>query len=105
MHRLAVAGPEGKRFAPGAWGAGHAGMRQPVYWGGRDTRNGGREMRDRVLAVAAVVVLAATGCITVQVGFGAMGASGLREVVVERSPRWMERSRVAIVDVDGFIGA
>ena len=52
-------------------------------------------------AVAALPALLLAGCINV----GAFPAQGLERVVVEKSGRWVETNRIALVDVSGFIAS
>jgi protease-4 len=58
-------------------------------------------MARRLLAVvAAAISLSAAGC----VDLAPLVAGQMQEVLVKKSPRWFERNRVAIIDVDGFLG-
>jgi protease-4 len=52
-------------------------------------------------AAAGLLALALGGCINV----GAFPSPELERVVVEKSDRWMETNRVALVDVGGFISS
>ena len=59
-------------------------------------------MARRVLAVLCVcAVAAATGCIDTR----ALLAGQMQEVTVDKSGRWFETNRIAIIDVDGVIGS
>lgn len=59
------------------------------------------KQRAFVLVVGAVAVMCASGCISV----GPFVPDELETVVVEKSPRWLEPNRVAIVDVGGVISS
>ena len=50
---------------------------------------------------AAALALAVSGCISVSPIF----TGKVETVMVEKSPRWFELNRIALVDVDGFIGS
>jgi protease-4 len=50
--------------------------------------------------LALVMLVAAPGCINVS----AFAPARLEETIVEESPRWIERNRIAVVDVEGIIG-
>jgi protease-4 len=52
-------------------------------------------------AVAALMALALAGCINV----GPFPAPRLERVVVDKSDRWLETNRIALVDVSGFIAS
>jgi len=54
-----------------------------------------------VLGVCVAALVAAPGCIWISPL--ALGYAELRETVAERSPRWIELNKVAIIDIDGFI--
>ncbi len=56
----------------------------------------------RVLSIAVLAVLpvVCSGCISIS----AFGGGRMEEVVVKASPRWWESDRIALIDVDGFIG-
>ena len=49
---------------------------------------------------AIVVSFVACGCVSMR----SLLVGELQQVVVEESPRWFERNRIALVDVEGFIG-
>ncbi len=55
----------------------------------------------RACAAAALPALLLAGCINV----GAFPAQGLERVVVEKSGRWVETNRIALVDISGFIAS
>ena len=52
------------------------------------------------ILLAVVVPFVVCGCISMR----SLLVGQLEQVVVEKSPRWFERNRIALVDVDGFIG-
>lgn len=52
------------------------------------------------VSLIGAVLLATAGCINV----APLVAGQMQEVVVRESPRWFEPNKVAIVDVEGFIG-
>jgi protease-4 len=52
------------------------------------------------ILLAVAVPFVACGCISMR----SLLVGELDQVVVEESPRWFERNRIALVDVDGFIG-
>ena len=55
----------------------------------------------RAGAAATLLALSLVGCINV----GAFPSEGLERVVVEKSGRWVETNRIALVDVGGFIAS
>ena len=55
----------------------------------------------RAGAAAALLALALAGCINV----GAFPSDELERVVVEKSGRWLETNRIALVEVSGFIAS
>ncbi len=58
-------------------------------------------MRRHAMACLSVLaVLLGTGCINVE----RLLAGEMRTVLVRQSPRWFERNRIALVDIEGFIG-
>lgn len=59
-----------------------------------------RAMATRCLALGLCVMLTG-GCISV----GPLLPGEMEAVVVQESPRWWETNRIALVDVDGFIGS
>jgi len=52
------------------------------------------------ILLVVIVSLVACGCINMR----SLLVGDIEQVVVEESPRWFERNRIALVDVDGFIG-
>jgi protease-4 len=54
-----------------------------------------------VAGVAALLAFLLAGCITV----GAFPSEELERVVVEKSDRWLETNRIALVDISGFIAS
>jgi protease-4 len=70
-------------------------MAQPI---GR--RTFGRKSA-RAGAAAALLALSLAGCINV----GPFPSPELERVVVEKSDRWVERNRIALVDISGFIAS
>jgi protease-4 len=58
-------------------------------------------MTRRVLAVlGACLLAAATGCVSA----GSLFSGQMEQVTVQKSGRWFENNRIAIIDVDGVIG-
>lgn len=59
-------------------------------------------MGRRMLLVAGLLACLATqwGCLNL----GPLLSGRIERVVVKKSPRWFERNRIAIVDVEGFLG-
>ena len=57
--------------------------------------------RSGLFAIAAVVTAFLGGCINIP----GLTPTKLERVVVEKSPRWFETNRIALVNVDGFIGS
>ncbi len=60
-------------------------------------------MARRVIALLLIVAVSwlVSGC----VNLGSLLAGEMEQVVARESPRWLERKRVALVDVDGFIAS
>ncbi len=52
------------------------------------------------IAVSVLCSVVCCGCISIS----ALGSGRIEEVVVRRSPRWLERDKIAIIDVDGVLG-
>jgi protease-4 len=57
--------------------------------------------RLRLVAVAVLALLALTGCVNVSLS----PAGRIQTVIVDRSPSFIECNRIALIDVQGFIGA
>ena len=55
-----------------------------------------------LLALLTGLLLTASGCVFVDMGFG---RAKLREVLVAESERWFEPNRIVLIDVDGFIAS
>jgi len=58
-------------------------------------------MRKLVMGIGLIALVAATGCLSL----GSLAPTDIRVVTVERSPRWFERNRIAIIDITGFIAS
>ena len=56
-------------------------------------------MSRRALVVLAVLALALSGCVYIPI----FRPAKLSAVTVEKSPRWFESNRIALIDVDGFL--
>ena len=60
-------------------------------------------MANRIIGVT--LILAALPALAGCVNLGPLVGAELEAVLVERSPRWIEPNRIALVDVEGFIGS
>jgi len=58
------------------------------------------ERRSRMPAAALALLLGLCGCINL----GPLLSGRIEKVVVKHSPRWFERNRIALIDVEGFLG-
>jgi protease-4 len=70
-------------------------------WGVLPPVKGNPMLRSTLLAgLAAILVVLMAGCISV----GAFRPTHLQEVIVAESPAWFEWNRIALIDVEGYIG-